>query len=101
MPLPATPCAAVLLPIPWKADLLVALLFVILGQQLWLFLVNRRSRSHEELFRIVTENTADMIAWVDAVPAACPRREREGLHHEILRPRMMHHNRRSRLLRFQ
>jgi len=34
----------------------------VFGQQLWIYLAHRRSRKHEELFRIITENAADMIA---------------------------------------
>jgi PAS domain S-box-containing protein/diguanylate cyclase (GGDEF)-like protein len=45
-------------------ELLLPLLLVILGQQLWIFLSARRSAHREELFRIITENAADMIALV-------------------------------------
>lgn len=65
MPLPLTPCAALFLGAPRGADLFVPLLLVILAQQLWIYVVNRRSRNREELFRIITENAADMIALVD------------------------------------
>jgi diguanylate cyclase (GGDEF)-like protein/PAS domain S-box-containing protein len=40
-------------------------LAVILAQAAWIYLVRRRSRNREELFRIITENAADMIALVD------------------------------------
>jgi diguanylate cyclase (GGDEF)-like protein/PAS domain S-box-containing protein len=65
MPLSHTPCAALFLGAPWDADLFVPLLLVILGQQLWIYLAHRRSRNREELFRIITENAADMVALVD------------------------------------
>jgi PAS domain-containing protein len=41
------------------------LLLVILGQQLWIYMVNRRSRNREEFFRIITENATDLIALID------------------------------------
>ena len=48
------------LPIP------VVVLAVIVGSQyLWIFLAHRRSKKREALFRIITENAADMIALVD------------------------------------
>ena len=40
-------------------------LAIILAQAVWIYLVHRRSRNREELFRIITENAADMIALVD------------------------------------
>ena len=41
-------------------------LAVIVGSQyLWIFLAHRRSKKREALFRIITENAADMIALVD------------------------------------
>jgi diguanylate cyclase (GGDEF)-like protein/PAS domain S-box-containing protein len=45
--------------------LLAALIFVILAQQAWIFVAYRRATTREELFRIITENAADMIALVD------------------------------------
>ncbi len=50
---------------PSHLVLLVSLLVLLIGQQVWLYLVRRKARNHEELFRIVTENAADMIALVD------------------------------------
>ncbi len=41
------------------------LMALLLGQQIWIYLVRRHSRGREELFRIITENAADMIALVD------------------------------------
>jgi len=38
---------------------------VVVGQQLWIYRVRREARKREELFQIVTENAADMIALVD------------------------------------
>lgn len=43
----------------------VALLIVIAAQCLWIYLSYRRSKKREGLFRIITENAADMIAVVD------------------------------------
>src|SRR6476646_5794676 len=45
--------------------LLSALILVIIAQQLWIVIAYRRSAQREELFRIITENAADMIALVD------------------------------------
>jgi len=45
--------------------LLSALILVIVAQQLWIVIAYRRSAQREELFRIITENAADMIALVD------------------------------------
>lgn len=45
--------------------LLAALILVIVAQQLWIVIAYRRSAQREELFRIITENAADMIALVD------------------------------------
>jgi PAS domain S-box-containing protein len=65
MPVLPTPCASVLLRTLSDAAVLVPLLLVIVGQQLWIYAAHRRSRKREELFRIITENAADMIALVD------------------------------------
>jgi hypothetical protein len=46
-------------------ELLLPLLLLLLAQQLWIYLSARRSAKHEELFRIITENAADMIALVN------------------------------------
>ena len=48
------------IPIP-----LTVLLIVIASQYLWMYLTHRRSQKREALFRIITENAADMIALVD------------------------------------
>jgi diguanylate cyclase (GGDEF)-like protein/PAS domain S-box-containing protein len=41
------------------------LLLVIASQYLWIYLSYRRSKKREALFRIITENAADMIVLVD------------------------------------
>jgi diguanylate cyclase (GGDEF)-like protein/PAS domain S-box-containing protein len=41
-------------------------LAIIAAQQLWIYVARGRARNREELFRIITENAADMIALVDA-----------------------------------
>ncbi len=43
----------------------LALLLIIVAQYLWIYLSQRRSGKRDELFRIITENAADMIALVD------------------------------------
>jgi diguanylate cyclase (GGDEF)-like protein/PAS domain S-box-containing protein len=43
----------------------IALLVVIAAQLLWIYLAHRRAQQRDELFRIITENAADMIALVD------------------------------------
>ncbi|MGC2194162.1 MAG: GGDEF and EAL domain-containing protein [Terriglobales bacterium] len=63
MPFPV-PCAAAFLG-SWNIALLVPLLLIIGAQQLWIYFAHRRSRHREELFRIIAENAADMIALVD------------------------------------
>jgi len=45
--------------------LLPALAVVVAGQQLWMFFERRRTRRREELFQVITENAADLIALVD------------------------------------
>jgi diguanylate cyclase (GGDEF)-like protein/PAS domain S-box-containing protein len=62
---PLIACAAVFSGTPWNANILIPLLLLIVGQQLWIYLAHRRSSNREELFRIITENAADMIALVD------------------------------------
>jgi diguanylate cyclase (GGDEF)-like protein/PAS domain S-box-containing protein len=42
-----------------------ALLMVVVYQQFRIYQIHRESKKHEELFQIVTENAADMIALVD------------------------------------
>src|SRR5579871_5476387 len=44
---------------------LATLVIVLLHQQLRIFLMESKARTNEELFQIVTENAADMIALVD------------------------------------
>jgi len=44
---------------------LAMFLVVIASQYLWIYLNYRRSKKREALFRIITENAADMIALVD------------------------------------
>ena len=39
---------------------------IVAAQAAWIYLAHRRSRNREELFRIITENAADMIALVDS-----------------------------------
>jgi diguanylate cyclase (GGDEF)-like protein/PAS domain S-box-containing protein len=41
------------------------LLLVTASQYVWIYLAHRRSKKREELFRIIAENAADMIALVD------------------------------------
>ena len=43
----------------------IVLLLVIGAQLLWIYLAYRRAQQRDELFRIITENAADMIALVD------------------------------------
>ncbi len=42
-----------------------ALVTVVVYQQVRIYQIHRESKKHEELFQIVTENAADMIALVD------------------------------------
>jgi diguanylate cyclase (GGDEF)-like protein/PAS domain S-box-containing protein len=49
----------------WSSIVLAALLLLALYQQLRVYRIRRSSKQREELFRIVTENAADMIALVD------------------------------------
>ncbi len=42
-----------------------ALALLAIYQQFRIYQIHRESRTHEELFQIVTENAADMIALVD------------------------------------
>jgi PAS domain S-box-containing protein len=55
------PCAVIF---PASAVQLLALL-VIAAQAVWIYLAYRRAKTREALFRIITENAADMIALVD------------------------------------
>ncbi|HUA15179.1 MAG TPA: EAL domain-containing protein [Verrucomicrobiae bacterium] len=50
---------------PWVWISLGALVALVLYQQLRIFQIHRESKKNEELFQIVTENAADMIALVD------------------------------------
>jgi diguanylate cyclase (GGDEF)-like protein/PAS domain S-box-containing protein len=43
----------------------VVLTLIVVSEYLWIFLAHRRSKKREALFRIITENAADMIALVD------------------------------------
>jgi PAS domain S-box-containing protein len=53
------------MPVRWT-DLIIAVLAVVaVGQQVWVYKERRRSRQREELFQVITENAADMIALVD------------------------------------
>lgn len=38
---------------------------IVIAQQVWIFLAARRSANRDELFKIITENAADMIALVN------------------------------------
>jgi diguanylate cyclase (GGDEF)-like protein/PAS domain S-box-containing protein len=49
----------------WNWSALGALSILVLYQQFRMYLARRESKQREELFRIVTENAADMIALVD------------------------------------
>ena len=49
----------------WHWIPLAALVAVVLYQQLRIYQIHRSAKNHEELFQIVTENAADMIALVD------------------------------------
>jgi diguanylate cyclase (GGDEF)-like protein/PAS domain S-box-containing protein len=53
------------MPLPWYAIALCALTLLVAYQQFRLYRVRRNAKKHEELFQIVTENAADMIALVD------------------------------------
>lgn len=50
---------------PWEWIVVSALACLVIGQSLAMYAVRRKSKKQEELFRIVTENAADMIALVD------------------------------------
>jgi diguanylate cyclase (GGDEF)-like protein/PAS domain S-box-containing protein len=49
----------------WNWIALAALVMVVICQQIRVFRIHRESKQREELFKIVTENAADMIALVD------------------------------------
>jgi diguanylate cyclase (GGDEF)-like protein/PAS domain S-box-containing protein len=49
----------------WYWIVLAALILLAVFQQVSIFQIHRNSRNREELFQIVTENAADMIALVD------------------------------------
>jgi len=53
------------MPLQWFWIPLGALAVLVLYQQFRIYQIHRDSRTHEELFKIVTENAADMIALVD------------------------------------
>src|SRR2546421_9246917 len=49
----------------WNWIALAALVILVIYQQIRMFRIRRASKQREELFKIVTENAADMIALVD------------------------------------
>ncbi len=49
----------------WYGITLAALGILVVFQQFWMYRTRRRSKQRDELFQIVTENAADMIALVD------------------------------------
>jgi diguanylate cyclase (GGDEF)-like protein/PAS domain S-box-containing protein len=49
----------------WHWIALVVLILLVVGQQLRMYRMQRNAKKKEELFQIVTENAADMIALVD------------------------------------
>src|ERR1700734_3132409 len=49
----------------WKWFALGALVIIAIYQQIRVYQIHRQSKQREELFQIVTENAADMIALVD------------------------------------
>lgn len=51
--------------LPWFWIPLAALIVLVIYQQFRIYKIHRESRKNEELFQIVTENAADMIALVD------------------------------------
>ena len=52
-------------PLQWYWVPLGALAILVLYQQMRIYQIHRESKKKEELFQIVTENAADMIALVD------------------------------------
>jgi diguanylate cyclase (GGDEF)-like protein/PAS domain S-box-containing protein len=50
---------------PWLPISLGSLIGLVVYQQLWIYRINKNFKKREELFQIVTENAADMIALVD------------------------------------
>ena len=61
----APPVSIFALAMQFGRGLLLPLLLLLLAQQVWIFLSARRSAQRDELFRIITENAADMIALVN------------------------------------
>lgn len=53
------------MPLPWYGIPIVALAALAVYQQFHIYRIRRSTRHREELFQIVTENAADMIALVD------------------------------------
>src|ERR1700704_4369039 len=53
------------MPLPWFWVPLGALAILVIYQQFRIYQIHRQSKENEELFQIVTENAADMIALVD------------------------------------
>jgi len=54
-----------IMPLLWQSVAIVALVLLVVYQQFRLFRIRRHTRKQAELFQIVTENAADMIALVD------------------------------------
>jgi PAS domain-containing protein len=50
---------------PWGWTAICALTLLVVYQQFRIYWERRSSRNRDELFQIVTENAADMIALVD------------------------------------
>src|SRR5580765_360259 len=53
------------MPLPWVWIPLGVLMVVVLYQQMRMYQIHREAKKKEELFQVVTENAADMIALVD------------------------------------
>src|SRR5882757_1807026 len=53
------------MPLPWFWVPLGRVIILVIYQQFRIYLIHRESKRNEELFQIVTENAADMIALVD------------------------------------
>src|SRR5579872_7334172 len=49
----------------WQSLALTTLAVFAMGEEIRIFIIRRESKKNEELFKIVTENAADMIALVD------------------------------------
>src|SRR5580765_2183401 len=53
------------MPLPWVWIPLGVLMVVVLYQQMRMYQIHREAKKREELFQVVTQNAADMIALVD------------------------------------